>query len=64
LVLFVSGLVALLNPERVHRQNADVPGSYKTGFAWVSVPGWRFAGAIMLGLSGIFIYLFFYEINP
>jgi hypothetical protein len=57
-MLFLLGLFAVINPKAAKKENADVPGFYKTGFSWMPIWGFRLAGIGTLGLSGLFLYLF------
>ena len=40
-VLLLFGLYSVLSPKAVKKENADVPGFPKTGFAWMPVWGWN-----------------------
>jgi hypothetical protein len=57
-MLLLLGLFAVLNPQAAKKENADVPGFYKTGFSWMPVWGFRLVGIATLGLSGLFLYKF------
>lgn len=55
-MLALLGLFAVMNPNK--KENADVPGFYKTGFSWMPIWGFRLVGIATLGLSGFFLYMF------
>jgi hypothetical protein len=58
IVFFVMGSFALVNPQAVKKENADVPGFHKTGFAMMPIWAFRLVGAAIVGLSSFFLYVF------
>ena len=57
-MLALLGLFAVMNPRAAKKENADVPGFYKTRFSWMPIWGFRLVGIATLGLSGFFLYMF------
>jgi hypothetical protein len=57
-VMLIFRLYSLINPKAVRRENTEVVGFPKTGFAWMPVCGSRLVGVAQLVVSGLCLYMF------